>query len=258
MNPEYYCPKCGAVFGPEQLRNSRFCPQCGTFLRPKIIRGLVRKADEIPQIELRREDINVHTLFAEFKRLRNFDCGEGIVFDDTNEWLTKRRRAYEHFRELFRPSRLSSSEDAVKAFSEFLYFKNNMSWTTLYRTGTAALEQPEKLRALIIHLQDELVPVSARVNSALSGRHHVRGVGKNIATAILHVCDGKDRFGVWNNRTDHTLALLRRPPSPGANTGETYLSINTELNGLKMELGADLLIVDSFMWYVSKRVKSIT
>lgn len=84
------------------------------------------------------------------------------------------------------------------------------------------------------------------------GSYHVTGVGKNLATAILHICDGEDRYGVWNTRTEGGLKKLGRLPRRTYNNGEFYHRINMELNQLKKELNSDLIMVDSFMWYVDK------
>ena len=104
---------------------------------------------------------------------------------------------------------------------------------------------------------DDSIDVSSRVNNALIGKTHVDGVGKNIATGIIHVCDTEDKYGVWNSRTEETLQLLKRAPTHALTPGETYTRINQELSQLKIELATDLLVVDSFMWYISKRVKVI-
>lgn len=89
------------------------------------------------------------------------------------------------------------------------------------------------------------------------GSLHIKGIGRNIATAVVHICDEKDRYGLWNNRTEETLKMLRRAPIPAPTPGETYSRINLELNQLKKELGTNLMILDCLMWYIRERVKII-
>ena len=207
------------------------------------------------KVEIHKEDINVHTLFSEFLRFRNI-AAEGLFYEDTSQWLTERKRAYEYFRSKFTSSS-TTRQDIVKIYSEFLYFRNNKSWTTLYRTGKQALQKPQKLQSLVTRLLDEKEDIKQRINDVLDGSHRVRGIGKNIATAILHVCDRRDKYGVWNSRTEHTLGLLKRLPKLTLNRGETYGNINAELGSLKTALGTDLLTLDSFVWYVSDIVEVI-
>lgn len=257
MNSEYFCPKCGLTVSGAQRSSNKFCPSCGTFLRPKITRKPRRTAKEIEPLELARDDINIHTLFQEFHNLKDFTCGEAIVWSDTYHWLIERRRAYGEFRERFRSLSLQSPDKIKEAFKHFLYFRNNKSWTTLFRKGKDALQNPEGLGRLIASLLDESIDIRSRIDNALIGTMHVAGVGKNIVTAIVQVCDTQERYGVWNSRTEETLKLLRRFPTLAPTPGETYSRINRELNELKIELKTGLMELDCFMWYISKRVKVI-
>ncbi len=259
---EYFCQRCGLVVPGVQRQKNKFCPNCGSFLRPKIIRRgdqpqpLRRVARESERVELTKEDINVATLFQEFLSLKDFNPGEGVIFGNAGGWLFERELAYKQFRERFRSS-LDSSQKVKEVFADFLYFRNNKSWTTLYRTGRAALSNPESLLRLLALLLDDSVDIVAKTNRALTGPEHVEGVGKNMVTAIIHVNDELDRYGVWNNRTEDTLHILRRLPPNISNPGEKYRRINLALNELKKELGTDLMALDSFIWYISKRVKVI-
>ncbi len=255
MKAEYYCPKCALIVDADQFSKDKFCPRDGTHLRPHILRIPSAHPEEIQKLLLSRDQINVQTLYREFLNLRQFNPGEGIVFDDCRDWLTQRAQAYERFRKEFTPSNLTNQQKATRTFSDFLHFKHNFSWTTLYRTGTQALQDPKGLLNLLLSLQDESLDVATRVEEALTGKIHVEGIGRNIATAILHVCDSQDKYGVWNSRTEDTLGMLRRIPPLIGGPGHVYVLINRELNSLKKELETNLLTVDSFMWYVSKRVQ---
>jgi hypothetical protein len=208
----------------------------------------------ITPIKLTRDQINVATLFAEFQKLENFKCGEGVRFRDVDEWVMARKEAYVDFRERFSQNRLVSWEKLEKDFREFLYFRNNKSWTTLYRTGLQALQDLERLWRLIVFLQDESVQVATRVKKGLQGEYYCRGIGQNILTALLHTFN-HDKYGVMNSRTEDTLKMLRRKPRQAADLGRRYECVNLELLGLRDELDTELTTIDGFVWYVSKRIE---
>ena len=86
------------------------------------------------------------------------------------------------------------------------------------------------------------------------GKYWVRGFGKNITTGILHTCDSKDQYGVWNRRTEeglHSLniSLKLRYNDPGI----SYSRVNFELRKLKEIINTDFIMLDGFMWYISKK-----
>jgi DNA-directed RNA polymerase subunit RPC12/RpoP len=252
---EYECRKCIKFFPIEQYEKSVFCPICGMRLWPPRKppgRGPSRPIEQIPP----GPGVNVYTLFAEFKRLTDFRCGEGIVQENVPMWIDARLKAYAEFREKLAQNRLISWEQITRDFRDFLYFKKNLSWTTLYRTGLEALSNPERLWKLLTFIQDESVQLPTRVGKALEGEYYVRGIGKNILTALMHTFN-PDKYGVWNNRTDDTLNLIDREPKSASDSGAKYVAINNELVRLRDELQTNLTTIDGLMWYVSKRLKPI-
>jgi len=259
LDAEYECHKCGRVFSGEDFSKSKFCPHDWTYLRPKRVKGAHPRSKDsaIPPVELTREQINIATLFDEFMRLQHINAGEGVFFDDVPSWITERKKAYSTFRDKFRQNKLIDWEKLSEDFKEFLYFKNNMSWTTLYRAGLSALSELEKLWKLLTFLQNESVDVQLRVNEGLKGgKYYCHGIGRNILTAILHVFY-TDKYGVWNSRTEHTLYLIRRMPKTTFDIGQNYKLVNNELKHLAAELSTDMTTVDSFMWFISKKVRLI-
>lgn len=187
--------------------------------------------------------------FQAFKAIGPFAAGKGIIEASVESWYQSRVKAKEKYAMLFSQPRLKSltRED----FDSFLYFRNNRSWTNLYRRCKEAANKMVDLKKAIKYLQNENVNIRVRINSVLrGGSYYVRGMGKNLATAILHVCDREDKYGVWNNRTEGGLQKLGRLPGRTYNNGEFYYMINEELNRLKKELDTDLIIIDGFMWYV--------
>jgi hypothetical protein len=205
--------------------------------------------------ELKEENLrtisDVKNAFQKFRTMRSFAAGEGIVEESVDSWQRVRKVAKKKHANLFSLENLESL--TAEDFESFLYFRNNRSWTNLYRRGLEATKNMPYLKKVLTVLQDESVDIRTRINLVLhGGNYHVKGIGKNIATAILHVCDKGDRYGVWNNPTEGALRKLERLPRRRNNNGEYYYEINTELNQLKKELETDLIMVDSFIWYINK------
>jgi hypothetical protein len=257
--PEYECRKCNRTISVEERSESDFCKLCGTYITPKILRE--RKVRIVGQGEIKHEkytrnQVNVHTLFAMFLDLEDFNCGEHTFFDNVPLWITARRKAYAEFRDKFSQDKLVDWEKLSDDYRKFLYFENNLSWTTLYRSGLQALNDVKKLWKLLLLLQDDEINIQTRVHEGLEGRIHCQGIGKNILTALLHTFN-PDKYGVWNNRTEDTLRIIKRKPQPDPNSGKFYRAINHELIQLGKELDTDLTTIDGFMWFISKKVQII-
>jgi hypothetical protein len=254
---EYECRKCGRIYPSKE---KMFCSNCGGFLSaklptrppPKPPGGKKNPTFSIPPLPP-TETVNIYTLFAEFNTLPPISYGGGLVRQCSALWITDRRRAYKEFREKFSVDNLINAEKLSRDYEHFLYFRNNLSWTNLHRTGLKALKQPEKLWDLITFVQDESVDIKLRINKCLQGELHINGIGKNILTALLHVMN-PDVYGVWNSRTQETLEIIRRNPPLRTDLGLTYAEINKKLIELSRELDTDLTTIDGLMWYVSKRI----
>ena len=255
---EYECHRCNRVFSGEEYEKSKFCPSCGMHLWPKYVKRerQRKKPGEIERVGLTPDQINLGTLFEEFMRLKDFKCGEGVYFEDVPSWILARKEAYADFRERLSQDKLVDWDKLREDFRDFLHFKNNKSWTTLYRTGLQALKDLERLWKLLVYLQDESVDVETRVRGGLQGEYYCYGIGPNILTALLHTFN-PDKYGVWNSRTEDTLGLIRRMPEPASDRGRKYGLINDELLQLREELRTELTTVDSFMWFISKKVDII-
>jgi len=237
------------LFDRADPRSSHVRP--GDILTVRIVKVsetyLIGKVEE----EIVKPSFSTVQLFEEFKSMKGFGAGEGLFEESVESWMEDRRVAKAFYREMFRPENLQ--EMTADEFKTFLYFKNNRAWTQLYRQGLQLTEHMDELKKSIAHLQDESLDVAKRIRDVMRGGHlHLNGFGKNIATGILHVCDEQDRHGVWNNRTEQALKILKRKPPTSTDHGKSYVRINNELLKLKKELDTDLVILDSFMWYVSK------
>jgi hypothetical protein len=115
-----------------------------------------------------------------------------------------------------------------------------------------------EVKKAIAYLQNESVDIRTRINEVLGGKLAVKGMGKNLATAILHVCDNSDKYGVWNNMAEGTLEKLGLLPEITTNKGETYARINEVLNNIKKELNTDLAHVDCFMYMARELLEGDT
>jgi predicted RNA-binding Zn-ribbon protein involved in translation (DUF1610 family) len=252
MVVEFECRKCGKVFPHEQYNKSRFCPNCGTYLTEKIIYQPSRRNGVTHVEQIREEDINLEAIFFKFNKLRPIFVGEGKYFNSVDSWVSARKNAYRYFREKFSNERILDFNYLSKTYKEWLLFKNNLSWTTLYRSGYKALETPDRLAELIIFLRDDEINVKERVKRGLEGKEKVQGIGQGILTALLHTFF-EDKYCVWNSRTQETLELLRCSiPKKFSNIGKAYVAVNNKCHELATRLDTDLTTIDGLMWYVSK------
>jgi len=198
MVVEFECRKCGKVVSLEQYNNSKFCPNCGTFLRAKRLKIFV-KPQGPPPIVINPNDIKLDSLFFEFKKFSPVSVGDGIVFRSVDAWISAKKRAYENFRKRFSIEKLLDFDYLKRNFKNWLLFRNNLSWTTLQRSGYKALEDPERLAKLIVLLQNEDLDVGVRVRRGLKGEEKVIGIGPGILTGLLHTFFD-DKYCVWNSK----------------------------------------------------------
>jgi hypothetical protein len=204
----------------------------------------------LPEKKAYSTKLDVALLFEDFKNLEEIKV-EGIAFSNVSIWMFARKKAYAKYREKFALDKLKEGDLWKADFSDFLHFRFNQSWSTLYRSGLEALSEPVKLRDLLMYIQDESISVERRVKEGLQGAHHCQGIGKNILTGLLHTFK-PDEYGVWNNRTEDALKKIELMPTLANNAGRDYLAINKILTGLATELKTDLTTIDGFMWYISK------
>jgi hypothetical protein len=234
--PEYECGRCSKSYSREEYGNDAFCSVCGIHLSRK---------------SLSPSPFKVDGLFMEFVRLEGFTPGEGVCYDNVPLWITARKRAYAKYQEKFAVPKLLVGENWRIDFKDFLYFKNNQSWSTFTRVGLDALKEPEQLKRLLIYLQDESIRIEKRFQDALQGEKRLHGVTQNILTGLLHTFH-PDKYGAWNNRTDDALQRIKRNPIKTTSVGKNYAAVNEALAKLAKDLDTDLTTIDAFMWYISK------
>lgn len=230
------CTSCDKEINSETYRKSKFCPTCGKFLQLIDIGG-----DLPPPI---KEKWNTYLT-------SQIEVSRGFFFPSAREWVKKRKEVYKFYREKLSPANLSDYEEVKENFGSWLLFSNNLSWTTLQRTATQALENPKQLSKLLFTLQDERIDVASRIRSSLQGDDKIKGIGQGIVTALLHTFYDS-QYGVWNSRTIDTLRIFNKPTFPSDDLGATYIRVNAILIQLTKELETDLTTLDGFMWFVSK------
>ena len=54
-------------------------------------------------------------------------------------WISTRKKAGEKYRDRLASNKIAIDGNWLYDFRDFLYFKHNQSWTTLYRRGLQAL-----------------------------------------------------------------------------------------------------------------------
>lgn len=254
--PVYFqCEKCGLTVTHEEYELSKFCPECRTFLFPRRIISDIKPTRDIEKTEIRRENVDVESLFYEYMQTKPIDAGGGVAFKDVESWINARKKIYKKYSDVFSLENLQDTSKITSEYENWLLFRNNLSWTTLHRTGYYATKTPKRLVNLIRLLQNETIDIESRVYKGLKGNNKVYGIGQGILTAILHTLFS-EKYGVWNSRTKDTLEILRRTPIRRRimNIGQTYKNVNKELIELAKELRTDLTYLDGFMWYISKFV----
>jgi hypothetical protein len=131
-------------------------------------------------------------------------------------------------------------------FRSFLDFKNNRHWSGLHRQGPRMCADMARLRDALQVLLDESRPVGERVDYAAN---RVPGMGKGIATAILHV-GYPAKYGVWNNTSEAGLKQVGLWPrlDRGMSLGAKYVAVNDVLTRVASELQIDLWTLDALIW----------
>lgn len=143
----------------------------------------------------------------------------------------------------FQRGRIETLEESV--LRSFLRFENNQHWSGLHRQVTRVCADMDATRAALTELVNEARPISERMQPVTE----IKGMGKGIITAILHVAYPA-KYGVWNNTSNDGLGKLGLLPNfaRGASFGERYEAVNEVLVALAAELGVDLWTLDTLWW----------
>ncbi|GEM_PF-3208806 len=165
------------------------------------------------------------------------------------DMVTAHDAVLQTYGKVFSPEHLPHLQE--QEFREFLLFKNNRHWTGLHRHADDLCRDMERLRRALSALMDEARPLSERLDYAIE---LVAGMGKAVATAVLHVAY-PEKYGVWNNTSEEALRSLGLWPSfpRGQSTGQQYAQVNRLLLQLARELQTDLWTLDALLWYATTK-----
>lgn len=162
---------------------------------------------------------------------------------ETRPIIEAKDQVYARYSPAFQPGAIEAIDEAV--LRSFLYFENNQHWTGLNRQVNRICADMNATRAALGNLVDEDKPITTRMESATN----IKGMGRGIITAILHVAY-PDCYGVWNNTSDAALVELGLMPdfARGAAFGERFAAINEVLKTLAASLQIDLWTLDALWW----------
>ena len=248
---KFICRQCTEEVSFDAYKSVRICPKCGTWLEKVHIPDLPKEKGKNGRTKLRPQDVHVDQLWSAYIK-SPIEISAGFTFPTVDEWVRRRKQVYAEYRQRFGTSNLQNLNNVQRNFRSWLIFRNNLSWTTLQRTASNALEHPQKLAKMLLDLQNENIEIASRIRSGLQGPGKIDGIGQGIVTALLHTFNN-EKYGVWNSRTTDTLRKLHRPPFPSDDLGESYKRVNHTLTELAKELNTDLTTLDGFMWFVSKK-----
>jgi len=167
-------------------------------------------------------------------------------------WLEKKIKVFDKWRTSF--SKENIEKLSRGQFQLFLSFKGNQSWDGIQRQPSV-YEDMDKLRKTIKYLVDgindlKLEGIKKKLDDVLDpdGSYKIKGLDKAVVTGIMHICDTKNRLGVWNSKVDRAFKKLNLFISkPSKSRSEKYLAINHILNLIGKKYDLNLYQVDVLM-----------
>lgn len=174
-------------------------------------------------------------------------AAKAAMVDDVkiNDIIEAKDEVLARYSPAFQPGRIEYIEEDV--LRSFLYIENNRYWSGLNRQVNRVCADMGTTRAALSELVDETRQIADRMQAVTE----IKGMGKGIITAILHVAY-PEKYGVWN-KTSHDglldLGLLSLTPR-GASFGERYAAVNAVLGNIKEALEVDLWTLDTVWWFL--------
>lgn len=167
---------------------------------------------------------------------------------DTRDIQDARDQVYARYQPAFQPNEIKNIDEEV--LRSFLYFENNRHWSGLARQVNRISADMVATRSALAKLVDEALPLAERMQPVIA----IKGMGKGIVTAILHVAY-PERYGVWNNTSHYGLEVLGLMPAlpRGTTFGERYAAINAVLLALAEALSVDLWTLDTLWWLLDAK-----
>lgn len=167
---------------------------------------------------------------------------------DTRDIQDARDQVYARYKPAFQPDEIKKIDEEV--LRSFLYFENNRHWSGLARQVNRISADMAATRSALSQLVDEARPITERMQPVIA----IKGMGKGIVTAILHVAY-PEKYGVWNNTSHFGLEVLGLMPElpRGTTFGERYAAINQVLLALAEALAVDLWTLDTLWWLLDAK-----
>jgi len=177
---------------------------------------------------------------------------------ETQAWLERKNKAFEKWKVKF------SAENVDKLsrdeFRTFLRFNENQSWDGIQRQPHVYKDMA-KLRRTIKYLTKglndaTLEEIGTRISNSLDddGDYKIKGLGRAVVTGIIHICDTKNRIGVWNAKVEEAFRKLDLPiPKGSGSNGPRYLQFNHILNLIGRKYDLNLRQVDMLMYQIAEK-----
>jgi hypothetical protein len=170
---------------------------------------------------------------------------------DVDKVMRSRDKVLARYQPVFAPEHVPDL--TADEFQSFVQFDNNCHWTGLSRKTAKVCDDLPQLKTALLTLLDESQSVGSRVDtlSPKGKPKYIKGFGKAVVTAILHVAYPA-KYGVWNNTSEEGMKIVRVWPKVerGATDGERYEQINAVLNQLSKAVNIDLWTLDALWWRV--------
>lgn len=167
---------------------------------------------------------------------------------DTRDIQEARDQVYARYSPAFQPGVINTIDEDV--LRSFLYLENNRHWSGLARQVNRISADMTATRMALAQLVDEARPITERMEPVIA----IKGMGKGIITAILHVAYPA-KYGVWNNTSQFGLESLGLMPElpRGTKFAERYAAINAVLLALADALAIDLWTLDTLWWLLDPK-----
>lgn len=176
---------------------------------------------------------------------------------ESRKWLEEKVKAFNKWRAIFSLKNIDNL--TAEEFRKFLSVRENRSWDGIQRQSSVYRDINKlrrTLKYLVSGLNDQsLEEIKEKLDNILGqdGEYKIKGLGRAVVTAIMHICDTKNRLGVLNKQVVEAFKKLNLPqPHDSASPGEQYLAYNRILNLLAKRYGLNLYQVDMLMFKVAK------
>jgi len=182
----------------------------------------------------------IKSYFQEYERPET----EIVSIGNVHEWEKKREEACNKLRLLFAAENLNKL--TKNDVSDLLNFNKNQSMEAR-RVVPRLVENIEAFKKAIRILTDESRDIKERLNEALK----TPGMGQAIATMILFLHD-PDKYPFWSMAKETILKKIGAIDELTGTQGDKYAKIIEAEKKLSLDLGADFVKLDTFLWWLLK------